>query len=293
MVDRDLLSAVTAAGGIALVVEGTRRRREWDQLGASAVLPASFDERQLLAVIEPQTSQVSQAPPAPKAPQASEASHARSIEPRAAPRVPAQATHSQAPLVAVTGPGGTGASVVAIALSQGLAASRRRVLLVDACLHAEQSMLHNAHGAQPGLMEMVELHSAGAPSVRQVRQLAIGIVERGYHLLVGLRRARHWSSTRPASLQVTLQSLRAAFDMVVADVDAEVDGEAQTGSVEVEERNGLARTTLAVADLVLVVGQPNMKGVYALVRTLIDLLEFGVAPQRLLPVINQAGRCAS
>ena len=306
MVDRDLLSAVTAAGGIALVIEGTRRRRDWDQLGASAVLPASFDERQLLTAIEPQAQQatpapqasppppppqtppVSQTPPPPQTPQATPTSQSRSIAPRDAPQVPAQAARSLAPLIAVTGPGGTGASVVAIALAQGLAAARRRVLLVDACLNAEQSMLHNAHGAQPGLTEMVDLHSAGAPSVRQVRQLAIGIVERGYHLLVGLRRARHWSSLRPASLQVTLHSLRAAFDMVVADVDAEVDGEAQTGSVEIEERNGLARTVVAGADLVLVVGQPNMKGVYALVRTVIDLLEFGVAPQRLLPVINQA-----
>jgi cellulose biosynthesis protein BcsQ len=268
MVDRDLLAAISAAGGIALVVEGARRRRDWGQLGAAAVLPSTFDERQLLAAIDPQS--------APSAPQ-----------------VPARATRTQAPLIAVTGPGGTGASVVAIALAQGLAAGHRRVLLADCCLHAEQSMLHNAHGAQPGLMELVELHSAGAPGVRQIRQLTIGIVERGYHLLVGLRRARHWSSLRPPSLQATLRSLRMAFDVVVADVDADVDGEAQTGSVEVEERNALARMVMSRAELVLVVGQPNMKGVYALVRTVIDLLEFGVAPQRLLPVINQANGAAA
>lgn len=265
MVDRDLIAAIAAAGGIALVVEGTRRPRGWGQLGAAAVLPPDFDERQLLAVIDPRT----EAP------------------------VPARTVQSHAPLIAVTGSGGTGASVAAIALSQGLAATRRRPLLMDCCLHAEQSMLHNAHAAQPGLTEMVELHANGVPSARQIRQLTLGIVERGYHLLVGLRRARHWSSLRPASLQVTLQSLQTAFDAVVADVDADVDGEAQTGSVEVEERNALARTVLSRADLVLVVGQPSMKGVYALVRTLIDLLEFGIAPQRLLPVLNQASGAAA
>ena len=269
MVDRDLLAAISASGGIPLVVEGSRRRRDWAQLGAPAVLPPTFDERQLLAAIDPQSA------------------------PSDAAQVPAPRARAHAPLIAVTGPGGTGASVVAIALAQGLAAGRRRVLLADCCLHAEQSMLHNAHGAQPGLMELVDLHSAGAPGVRQIRQLTIGIVERGYHLLVGLRRARHWSSLRPASLQATLRSLRSAFDIVVADVDPDVDGEAQTGSVEVEERNGLARTVMSRAELVLVVGQPNMKGVYALVRTLIDLLEFGVAPQRLLPVINQANGAAT
>ena len=271
MVDRALLSAVSAAGAAAVVVEGTRRRRDWGQLGATAVLPSSFDERQLMAAITPRQAQA-QAPSA---------------------HLPARSVRQHAPLVAVTGPGGTGASVTAIALAQGLAATWPRPLLVDSCLHAEQAMLHNAHGAHPGLADMVELHTGGQPSVRQIRQLTIGVVERGYHLLVGLRRARHWSSLRPASLQVTLQSLLGAFDIVVADVDAEVDGEAQTGSVEIEERNGLARTVLARSELILVVGQPTMKGVYALVRTLIDLLEFGIAPQRLLPVINQASGAAT
>ena len=267
MVDRDLLGAVAAAGATAVVVEGPRRRREWGQLGAAAVLPSSFDERQLLAAIEPRS--------------------------QSSAHLPAPAARPHAALVAVTGPGGTGASVAAIALAQGFAATRRRPLLMDCCLHAEQAMLHNAHGAHPGLADMVELHSSGQPGVRQIRQLTIGVVERGYHLLVGLRRARHWSSLRPTSLQVALLSLLGAFDIVVADVDSDVDGEAQTGSVEIEERNALARTVLARSDLVLVVGQPSMKGVYALVRTLIDLLEFGIAPQRLLPVINQASGAAT
>jgi cellulose biosynthesis protein BcsQ len=235
------------------------------------VLPPTFDQHQLLAAIAPRST----APVPARA---------------ATPQPPAR---PYAPLVAVTGPGGTGVSTAAIALAQGFTASRPRVLLVDGCLHAEQSMLHNAHGAQPGLAEMVELHAAEVPSVRQIRQLTLGIVERRYHLLVGLRRARHWSSLRPASLQATLQSLRAAFDILVVDVDADVDGETQTGSVEVEERNALARTVMARADLVMVVGQPSMKGVYALVRTLIDLLEFGVAPPRLLPVINRATDAAA
>jgi cellulose biosynthesis protein BcsQ len=268
MVDRDLLGVVTGAGAAAVVVEGTRRRREWGELGATAVLPPSFDERQLLAAIEPRSQSSSAHLPAPAAP-------------------------PHAPLVAVTGPGGTGASVAAIALAQGLAAGWPRPLLMDCCLHAEQAMLHNAHGAHPGLADMVELHSSGQPGIRQIRQLTIGVVERGYHLLVGLRRARHWSSLRPASLQVALQSLLGAFGVVVADVDPDVDGEAQTGSAEIEERNALARMIVARSDLVLVVGQPSMKGVYALVRTLIDLLEFGVAPQRLLPVINQASGAAT
>jgi cellulose biosynthesis protein BcsQ len=260
-VDRDLLAAVTDAGGLALVVQGSRRRQPWTTLGAAAVLPASFDVHQLHEALGP--------------------AHMPARAPDAA--VPA-------PLLAVTGPGGTGASVAAIALAQGLAVTHGRVLLADCCLHAEQAMLHNAHGAQPGLADLVELHADGTPGLRQIRQMTVGVVERGYHLLLGLRRARHWSMVQPSSLEAALDSMRRGFDVVVADTDVEVEGEADGGSIDVEERNVLARTVLLRSDVVLVVGQPTMKGVYSLVRTMVDLLEFGVPPERLLPVVNQAAQ---
>lgn len=261
VVDRDLLAAVTNCGAAAVVVEH-RRQRPWTQLGASAVLPTTFDGPALLAAL---------------------GQRALPVDGRRHERPPPTAR-----LVAVTGPGGTGASVAAIALAQGLAATHDRVLLVDCCLHAEQAMLHNAHGAHPGLADAVDLHADGVPGPRQIRQLTVGVVERGYHLLLGLRRARHWSGVGPASLDSTVTSLAAAFDLLVADCDADVEGEAEGGSADVEERNALSRTIIQRADVTVVVGQPTMKGVYALVRTMVELLEFGVPAARLLPVINQA-----
>ena len=259
-VDRDLLTDVTSAGGVAVVVEGSRRRLPWDALGASAVLPTEFDRDQLLDALRGVVV------PAPEARQEC----------------------PLAPVVAVTGPGGTGASVSAIALSQGLAATRRRVLLADCCLHAEQAMLHNAYGSQPNIVDIVELHAERTPERREMRQLAFGVVERGYYLLPGIVRARHWSRIGGRSLEAALRSVRSAFDVIVADVDPDVEGEAQGGSIEVEERNVLARTVLALAAAVMVVGQPTMKGVYAMVRALVELLEFGVAGDRMLAVVNQA-----
>lgn len=258
VVDRDLLADIASAGGVPIVIEGNRRRLDWGALGAGAVLPPDFDRAQLLAVTAPTT---------PAVPRARDA----------------------APVVAVTGPGGTGASVSAMAVAQGLAATHRRVLLADCCLHAEQAMLHNTHGTQPNLVDLVELHAGRTPDERQVRQLALGIVERSYYLLPGLPRARQWSRLREPSLRATLSSLRAAFGLVVVDVDADVEGEAEGGSVEVEERNLLARTLLRGADVAVVVGQPTMKGVYALVRTVVELLELGIRPLRILPVLNQVG----
>jgi hypothetical protein len=150
-VDRDLFTDVAGAGGAAVVIEGTRRRRPWDALGAAAVLPADFDRDQLRDALEDVL--------APATPAAAE-----------------RREHPLAPVVAVTGPGGTGASVSAIALSQGLAAGRRRVLLADCCLHAEQAMLHNAYGPQPNVVDVVELHTERTPERREMRQLALGVV---------------------------------------------------------------------------------------------------------------------
>jgi hypothetical protein len=259
-VDRDLLAGIAAADGIAVVVDGVRRRRQWRDLGAAAALPNGFEQHQLLTAL-------------------------RSL----LPDEHVQPTRTSAsPLVAVTGPGGTGASVTAIAVAQGLAAARRRVLLADCCLHAEQAMLHNAHGGHAGLLDVIALHAERTPERHQVRQLALGIVERGYYLLPGVTRARHWSRIGSDSLQSTIRSMREAFDVVVADIDSDVEGEAQGGSIDVEERHVLARTVSLDADAIVVVGQATMKGVHALVRVMAELLEIGLHPERLLPVLNQA-----
>ena len=45
-----------------------------------------------------------------------------------------------------------------------------------------------------------------------------------------------------------LAGLRATFEVVVADIDADLEGEAECGSIEVEERNTMARTVANRAD---------------------------------------------
>lgn len=190
--------------------------------------------------------------------------------------------------MAVTGPGGTGASTVAIAVAQGLAATHRRVVLIDCCLRAEQAMLHDLRGPGAGLLALVDLHGERTPTPDEVRALSVDVANRSYGLLTGLPRPRHWALVPPGSVRPALRSARRAFDAVVADVAADVEGEAEAGSADVEDRNALARTTIGTADLVLVVGQGGMKGVHAVVRTVADLLELGVEPHRLLPVVNRA-----
>src|SRR5690606_26068619 len=87
-----------------------------------------------------------------------------------------------------------------------------------------------------------------------------------------------------------LDTLRRRYRIVVADIDADVEGERETGSLDVAERNHIARSTAESADLVVVVGAASLKGLHSLTRTLHDFRDAGVAADRLLPVVNRSGR---
>jgi hypothetical protein len=67
---------------------------------------------------------------------------------------------------------------------------------------------------------------------------------RGYRLLIGLRRPSDWVSLRSQAFEAGLEGLRSTARVVVADVDPDVEGEAATGSFDVEDRNLMARATL-------------------------------------------------
>jgi hypothetical protein len=202
----------------------------------------------------------------------------------------------------VCGSGGTGASTLAIALAQGLAnrqsssvTSKTRdasngVLLADLALHADQAMLHDARDVVPGVQELVEAYRAASPPTDELRSLVFAIEERGYDLLLGLRRARGWAALRPRSVEAAFDGIRGAWSLLVCDTDADLEGEAETGSVDMEERHALARTAVAQADVVFAVGLPGVKGTHSLVRVLGDLVDFGVPPPRVVPVVNRAPR---
>jgi MinD-like ATPase involved in chromosome partitioning or flagellar assembly len=271
-VDRDLLAAVVAAGAAAVVVDDGRAERDWLGLGATAVLTADFDRRELVEVLEASAAPVSDATSLGE-------------------QSPAPAGGAALGRVAVVcGPGGTGASTAAAALAQGLGARGTSVVLADLALRAEQAMLHDVRDVVPGIQELVDAHRAATPTADEVRALTFTVVERRYGLLLGLRRARSWSALRPRAVRAALDSLRAAYDVVVADVTADFEGEADGGSADVEERNTLARTALAAADVAVVVGRPGVKGLHALVRTVGDVVEAGLSPGRVVPVVAGAPR---
>lgn len=196
-------------------------------------------------------------------------------------------------LFAVCGPGGTGTSTLAMALAQGLAADvryARRVLLADLALRADQAMLHDAREIGPGLQELVEAHRLGRPGADEIRRLTFDVPRRGYRLLLGLRRPEAWAVLRPRTVDAAIEGLRRSFQITVADVTGDVEGEAECGSADVEERNHLARHAVRNASVVVTVGSAGLKGIHSLAGLVRALVAIGVAPERIVPVVNRAPR---
>ena len=195
-------------------------------------------------------------------------------------------------LVAVCGPGGTGASSLAIAAAQGFSADVRygaRVLLADLARRADQAMLHDTGELGPGIQELVEAHRLGQIDPSETRAYTFDVAARGYRLLLGLRRPAGWAVLRPRATEAAIDALCRSFQLVIADVTADLEGEADGGSIDVEDRNHLARTCVARADVIVVVGATGMKGVHSLAGLMRELTVAGAGP-RLLPVVNRAPR---
>src|SRR3546814_3627994 len=102
-------------------------------------------------------------------------------------------------------------SDLSIPLAQGLARDPRYselICLADLALDAEQAMLHAARDVVPGVAELVEAHRSGSPGPHEVRDLTWEVGERGYRLLLGLRRHRDWTAIRPRAFDAALDGLR-------------------------------------------------------------------------------------
>jgi hypothetical protein len=116
------------------------------------------------------------------------------------------------------------------------------------------------------------------------------VEDRGYRLLLGLRRPSHWVTLPPRAVDAVLDGLRAAFAVTVADVDPDLEGEPESGSFDVEERHHLARAVLGRADLTLITGEAGTLGCAKLVRLVEEVLAAGVEPRRALLVLPRSPR---
>jgi hypothetical protein len=279
-VDRDLVATALATGCPTIVVDEIGGR-DLQPLGAAATLGAPFSRDELLGVLD---------------------LHGRRLAPGRTEVVPDGPAPVASPgaLIAVTGTGGSGTSTVAAALAQGLgpaASAGRRgggagrdVLLADLCRRGDQAVLHDARVLVPGVREVVEAHRTGTPTAADLRAQTFALDGRGYRLLLGLRRPTHWATLPPRAVDALLDGLRAAFEITVADIDADLEGEGDSGSFDVEERHHLARAALDRADVVIVTGEASTLGCAKLVRLVADVLGRDVDPRRVLLVLPRSPR---
>jgi MinD-like ATPase involved in chromosome partitioning or flagellar assembly len=280
--DRDLVDRATRGGCAVVVVDDGRLPRDWRALGVTTTLLTGFTRDELLGTLAAHAKPVGRV------------DHGIAMTAAGSSRATAAPGSSiwRGKLVAVTGAGGTGASTVAMALAQGAAAdaqNRGMVMLADLSLDADLAMLHDARDVVPGLQELVDACRGGTPG-DDLGRLVHHVTDRGYDLVLGLRRHRDWTAIRPRAFDTALDALRRRYRLVVADVDRDVEGEEETGSLDVAERNHIARRTLHTADVVVVVGNASMKGLHSLTRTLHELRAGQVDPGRLVALVNRVGR---
>lgn len=277
--DRDLVTAAARSGIAVLIVTDGTNPTDRRLVEPAAVLSVPFDPPALLHALSEHCAPIG----AP--------GELRLLHRDAPPDTP-----TPGHLLAVCGAGGTGTSVAAQALARGLAlevGSSGGVLLADLALDADQAMLHAAGDVLPGLQELLEAVRRGELGPQELDSLLFSGEHYPYRLLLGLRRHRDWALLRPRAVADALATLRHHHRYVVADVDSDVEGERSCGSVDVEERNLLARTATADASVVVVTGHAGVQGVHRLVRVLAGLLDHGVDPSRLLPVVMRAPRSPS
>jgi MinD-like ATPase involved in chromosome partitioning or flagellar assembly len=273
-VDRDLVERVRTIGAGVIVVDDGRVRRNWPELGVAAVIPPEFDRDDLLGVLEAHSTPI------------------RAVDQTVVVDAPVS-DGWRGHLVAVTGAGGVGTSTIAMAIAQGIAGDPRHrglVALVDLALDADQALLHDAGDIAPGLQELVDAHRNGTPPAHVVHDFLFDVERRGYSLLVGLRQHRDWTVIRPTAFASALSSVRRAFRFVVADIEGDLEGEDETGSIDIEERNLLARHTATSADSVVLVGSSTIKGLRAIARAIRQLVALGVDDDRIIVVVNRAPR---
>lgn len=274
-VDRDLIEIARRANTATFVIANAAKTQTWLDLGAATVLPPELSPAVLLQALATHTVVIG----------SSKVEEAKTVIKHVEDR--------QGQLIAVCGPGGTGASTVAIAIAQALAtnvSNSGHILLADFARNGEQGMLHDSPDIMPGVEEIVELHRHRRATTEQIREHTFNVEQRGYRLLLGQRRVGAWSALPPTAVSSTLAGLRRTFQTVVADITADFENETQSGSLDVEERNALARTAIAHADLVFAVGNAGMKGVHALVRTMRQIADNGTSPERIVPVITRLSR---
>jgi hypothetical protein len=173
-----------------------------------------------------------------------------------------------------------------MAMARGLAPANDLVL-ADFARRSDQALLHRVATGAAGLLDLVGRLRGRCLSSREIRAATVAVDGQPYRLLPGPWRPHHWTAVDSRTFDVALQALRTAFGLVIADIPGDFDGEAETGSLEVEERNHPARQVALTADVVVLVGGAGLTARHATADTRERLRTLGVETSRILTCTNR------
>lgn len=200
---------------------------------------------------------------------------------------------AMAPLVAVVaGAGVDGATVASsLALRLAIGPAPAPVVLADLTLDAPLRAFHGIADVGGGLPDVVAAARFGDPPAAAVDAALhpVGPVL----VLPGLRRHHDWVSLGTRSVRAAIGAVRSRAGLVVAHVDPDLEGEAETGSFDIEDRNVLARTAAATADLVVLIGGARPPARSTLMRQHDRFTAFGVPAERILVAGTRGRRLAA
>ncbi len=188
--------------------------------------------------------------------------------------------HHRQSILAIGGPaGGTGTTEVAIGIAARLADAGRRVVLVDADETNPSVAQRLGLPIHPNLRTAIDVFEHRTGPVTGV----IHVVKR-FGVIPGLPNVSDWSEVRPSQVADLITELSGLFDQVVVNLGSHLE---TLGSHN--ERFGISRCLIELADRVVVVGLPSPVGVARTLGWLADTdrLTSG-APVDLL--INRAPR---
>jgi len=232
-VDRDLFHHLEALQVRALVRDSEPARTDWMALGAQGVVSVIADEHVLAAVLRQAIGAADRWRPLP-------------------PFV--SRPGGCGPLIVVAGPSCRSTARLAMKVAAGAVRPNPAlpVILTDLEVRGWLRDLHDAPGETVGIQDLVDLHRTRVATRDEVAQLAPLDHDCGYRILFGVRHPRDWLALGPRSVRSALASLRHHAGALVAVVGDDLDGEAETGSADLEDRNHLARSAVLTADLILV-----------------------------------------
>lgn len=271
--DRSVVVAATQAG-VPTVLVGRHGSRDWESLGCAARLSQEFERDELVDLLDRVARRIP------------------TETPETSRRVDLSTGETTGHLVGVLGAGGSGCSTIAMALAQTWADGGTDVVLLDGCRRGDLAMYHDVGDVIPGLPELVELHRGDDADPDEVRDLEFDS-GRGYRLVLGMRRPRDWAGLRGPSISASFDGLRRTHAAVVVDLESDLETEAETGSVDVEDRHAVALSVARHADAMVVVSRTDLKGVHTAARLVHDLARVGTPHQRIVVIGNHAPRAGA